>query len=434
MDQISIWNTQLSEGLWDQHLAQVYGEGDLSGAKARIRALLMGWQQEFGRSDCAGVYSAPGRTELLGNHTDHQLGKVLAASVNVDMLAAAAPNHTQFIRIVSQGYEPVVVDLTQLSPIPQEENTSAALVRGIAASLTNLGYPLSGVDAYVTSNVPAGSGLSSSAAYEVLVGQMLSGLFCDDALTPVQLAQIGQYAENHYFGKPCGLMDQIACAVGGAVYIDFHDPADPQVVQRPMDPVKEGYALCILDCGADHADLTQEYAAIPAEMKQVARLCGGDVLSQVAEADFYAALPRLRPQCGDRPLLRAMHYYSENRRVAQALDALGRDDFSAFLSCVRASGHSSATLLQNSSVSATPNHQPVSLALGLAQHCLGDGGTVRVHGGGFAGTIQAYVPLAQLEGFQASMEAFLAPGCCHVFSIRPVGCCTLLAHTESEVE
>jgi galactokinase len=433
MDSISNWKSELTQGVWDQRLITLYSEEQLLPARHRITDLLDAWSAHFDRTDCAGVYSAPGRTELGGNHTDHQHGRVLAASVNVDMLAAAAPNGTHLIRIASEGYPELSIDLEELSPKPEEENTSAALVRGIAAKLVELGYPISGVDGYITSNVPAGSGLSSSAAYEVLVGTILNQLFCGNALSPVQIAQISQYAENVYFGKPCGLMDQMACSVGGAVGIDFAEPDHPLVEQISVPLSQYGYALCIIDCGADHADLTDEYAAIPRELEQVCTLFGAEVLREVPEEKFYQHLPSVRRFVGDRAMLRAIHVFEENKRVAAQVAALKAGDFPEFLELVRASGRSSWMYLQNITPAGQTRQQALAFALAVAERLVGDAGAVRVHGGGFAGTLQAYVPTEGLSSFRERIEAVLGQGCCHVLTIRPEGGYTLLAQADKEV-
>lgn len=416
---------KLAGGGYDDRLRHVYcAEGAaLETARARVRAAAEGFLRTFERSPDTpvGVFSGPGRTELGGNHTDHQHGRVLAASINLDALACAAPNGSSTIRILSEGYPMLEVSLSDLIPNEKERGTSAALVRGVAAKIASLGYTLGGFDAYVISNVLGGSGLSSSAAYEVMVGVTISHLFCHDALTAVQLAQIGQYAENVYFGKPCGLMDQMASAVGSAVSIDFADIESPVVHRVNYDFMQSGYALCIIDTGADHADLTDEYAAIPSEMGAIAAYFGKAVLREVPEAEFRAALPALREAAGDRAVLRAMHFYAEDDRAAAEAAALEAGDFAKFLRIAEISGHSSFMYLQNIYCSVRPKEQAVSIALAVAEDALGGEGMCRVHGGGFAGTIQAFVPLAKLDAFRARMESVLDEGCCLVLSIRPEG-------------
>ena len=367
------------------------------------------------------VFSAPGRTELSGNHTDHQHGRVLAAAVDLDTRATVAKNDLGCLRILSEGYPLCRVALDDLAQKPEEAGTTAALIRGVAARFVQLGATLSGVDAYVTSTVLPGSGLSSSAAFEVLIGTILNRLFCGGRFTPVQIAQIGQWAENVYFGKPCGLMDQTASAVGGVVAIDFADPAVPQVRRLDVDLHALGYALCILDSGADHAALTDEYAAIPAEMNAAAAVFGKTCLRDVAETDFYARLAEVRRAAGDRAALRAMHFFDDDRRVSRQADALARGDFDEFLRLVNESGRSSWLLLQNVVPRGQTREQPMAVALALAEKLLGGRGACRVHGGGFAGTIQAFVPLEQLDAFRRGMEAVLGAGSCHVLSVRTAG-------------
>lgn len=380
------------------------------------------FQKTFGIPAQA-LFSAPGRTELGGNHTDHQRGRVLAASVDLDILAAVAVNHSGIVRVQSEGYPMFTVDLREKEPKKEEENTSAALVRGMAVKMEKMGCPIgdAGLDICVTSSVPGGSGLSSSAAFEVLIGTVFNHIFWNDSRTPVQIAQIGQYAENVYFGKPCGLMDQTASSVGGVVAIDFADPAAPVVEAIALDLTAAGYALCILDSGADHADLTDEYAAITQELKEVCRVFGKEALRDVPEEEFFAALKTVRAAAGDRGTLRAFHVYQENRRAAQEAQAIRDGDIGRFLRLVRESGDSSALYLQNVVPCGQSNRQELLFTIALAKRLLGGEGAVRVHGGGFGGTAQAFVPLDRLEGFRDGMEAVIGKGSCHVVAIRPVG-------------
>jgi len=366
-------------------------------------------------------FSAPGRTEISGNHTDHQHGCVLAGAVNLETTAEVSLNGTRLIRVYSQGYAPVEISLDSLQPVDAEKNSTAALVRGVAAAFRARGAELRGFDAHVRSNVLPGSGLSSSAAFEVLMGTIMNELFFDRRLSPVEIAQIGQYAENVYFGKPSGLMDQTASSVGGMVFIDFADPAAPVVEKLSFDFGKAGHALCIIDSGADHADLTDEYAAVTRELKAVCTHFGKNVLREIDEEDFYAALPALRGKVPDRALLRAMHFYAENKRVLQQVDALKHDDFDRFLQLVKESGRSSWMYLQNISPAGAVQHQEVAVTLALCDTLLGARGAYRIHGGGFAGTVQAFVPIDMLEGFKAGMDAMLGEGRCHVLSIRQEG-------------
>ncbi len=373
----------------------------------------------FGR-EARYVFSAPGRTELGGNHTDHQLGRVLAGAVSVDTAAAVAPNGERVIRLQSDGYPLCLVSLDELEIRPEDFGTTLSLIRGVAAGIAAEGHALTGFDAYVCSRVLPGSGLSSSAAFEVLLGTILNHLDgC--GLDAVRIAQIGQFAENRYFGKPCGLMDQMASSVGGIVTIDFADRDHPAVEPLDFDFAACGHALCIVNSGADHADLTDEYAAIPREMAEVCRVFGKAHLREVDEAEFYARLPEVRTIAGDRAALRAMHIFDDNRRVAQQVDALKAGDFARFLELVNESGRSSWLYLQNVVPTGSTRHQELALSLALAARLLQGRGACRVHGGGFAGTIQAFVPLDLLESFRVGMEAVLGAGSCQVLSIRREG-------------
>ena len=367
------------------------------------------------------MFSAPGRTEISGNHTDHQHGCVLAGAFNLETVADVTLNGTDMIRVASEGYAPVEIDLRDLSVHEAEKNTTAALIRGVAANFAQRGAKLRGFDASVRSTVLPGSGLSSSAAFEVLIGTICNELFFGGKLTAVEIAQIGQWAENVYFGKPCGLMDQTASSVGGMVFIDFADPAHPVVEKLDFDFARAGHALCIIDSGADHADLTDEYAAIPGEMKAVARLLGREVLRDVPEVEFFAAIPQLRGRVPDRAILRAVHFYQENQRVQAQAEALRQNDFAEFLRLTKESGRSSWMYLQNITPAGAIDHQEVAVALALCDSLLGGRGAFRVHGGGFAGTVQAFVPLDLLDEFKAKIEAVLGAGACHVLSIRPEG-------------
>ena len=366
-------------------------------------------------------FSAPGRTEIGGNHTDHQRGRVLAAAVNLDTRAAVRLNGTGTIRILSKGYPMCQVDLAELTPVESEINSTPALIRGVAARFAQLGCQVQGFDAYCESTVLPGSGLSSSAAYEVLIGTIINGLFFDGTVSQPEIAQIGQYAENVFFGKPCGLMDQMASAVGNLVTIDFFDKDHPIIEPVDFDFASCGHALCIIDSQASHADLTDEYAAIPGELKAVCAHFSKDVLSQIPETDFFAELPALRKECGDRAVLRAIHFYQENARVPQQVAALKAGDFDAFLALVKQSGYSSYMYLQNVIPAGYKAHQDVAVSLALCEYYLNGRGAYRVHGGGFAGTVQAFVPFDLLDTFKAGIDAVLGDGACHVLSIRPQG-------------
>ncbi|MBP3634250.1 MAG: galactokinase [Oscillospiraceae bacterium] len=367
------------------------------------------------------IFSAPGRTEISGNHTDHQHGCVLAGAVDLETVAEVTLNGTDMICVQSQGYAPVEISIKDLALREEEKNTTAALIRGVAANFAERGAKLQGFDAKVSSTVLPGSGLSSSAAFEVLIGTIINELFFDKTCTPVEIAQIGQWAENVYFGKPCGLMDQTASSVGGMVFIDFNDPSAPVVERLDFDFAAAGHALCIIDSGADHADLTDEYAAIPGELKQVCALFGKQVLRDIPEEEFFAKLPRIRGKVSDRAILRAVHFYQENTRVQRQAQALRENDFDTFLRLAGESGRSSWMYLQNITPAGAVEQQAVGVTLALCDTLLKGRGAYRVHGGGFAGTVQAFVPKDLLDGFKSGIEAVLGEGSCHVLSIRPEG-------------
>ena len=389
-------------------------------APAQKEALDAGFAAAFGGVPTR-YFSAPGRTEIGGNHTDHQRGRVLAAAVNLDTVAAVRENGTDTIRILSKGYPRCEISVKELVSKEDERNSTPALIRGVAARFAQLGCWVKGFDAYCESTVLPGSGLSSSAAYEVLIGTIINHLFFEGKVSQAEVARIGQYAENVFFGKPCGLMDQTASAVGNLVTIDFFDKEHPVIKPVAFDFVSCGHALCIIDSGADHADLTDEYAAITQEMKAICGHFGKDVLTQIEEAEFFATIPALRKECGDRAVLRAIHFYQENARVPRQVAALEQGDFAAFLQLIKESGHSSYMYLQNVIPAGYKQHQDVALALALCEHFLQGKGAYRVHGGGFAGTVQAFVPFELLESFRTGVDAVLGEGACHVLSIRPQG-------------
>ena len=397
----------------------------MSNEKLKVNAKAMaqlvdGFSAAFGGTP-ERYFSAPGRTEIGGNHTDHQRGRVLAGAVNLDTRAAVRCNGTNTIRVLSKGYPMCVVDLAVLTPQKEEINSTPALIRGVAARFVELGCKVEGFDAYMESTVLPGSGLSSSAAFEVLVGTIINQLFFAGKVSQPEIAMIGQYAENVFFGKPCGLMDQTASAVGGMVTIDFAEKDNPDIQPVEFDFAACGHALCIIDSGADHADLTDEYAAVTLEFKALCAHFGKEVLTEVPEADFYAAIPALRAKCGDRAVMRGIHEYEENKRVVAQVAALRSGDFEKFLELIKESGYSSYMYLQNVSPAGYVQHQDMAVALGLCQHYLQGKGAYRVHGGGFAGTVQAFVPFELLESFRAGIEDALGAGACHVLSIRPQG-------------
>ena len=341
--------------------------------------------------------------------------------MNLDTLAAVRCNGTDTIRILSEGYPMCEVSLAQLEPVESEINSTPALVRGVAARFTQLGCKVEGFDAYCTSTVLPGSGLSSSAAYEVLIGTIINHMFFDGKVSQPEVAQIGQYAENVFFGKPCGLMDQMASAVGNLVTIDFADKEHPVITPVNVDFASFGHALCIIDSRASHADLTDEYAAIPYELKEICAHFGKEVTTQISEEEFFAAIPALREKCGDRAVLRAVHEYQENKRVPLQVAALENGDFDTFLRLIKESGYSSWMYLQKVIPAGYKRNQDVALSLALCEHYLNGKGAYRVHGGGFAGTVQAFVPFEILETFRAGIDAVLGEGACHVLSIRPQG-------------
>ena len=366
-------------------------------------------------------FSAPGRTEVSGNHTDHQRGRVLAGAVNLDTVAAVRANGSNVIRVQSKGYPLCQVRLDALEPVADEINSTPALIRGVAARFAQLGCKVEGFDAYCESTVLPGSGLSSSAAFEVLIGTIINHLFFGGRVSQPEIAQIGQYAENVFFGKPCGLMDQTASAVGGLVTIDFADKERPDIRPVHFDFSTTGHALCIIDSRADHADLTDEYAAIPGELKALCAFFGKEVITEIPEEEFYAAIPALREKYPDRAIMRAIHEYNENRRVPQQVACLEKGDFDGFLRLAKESGYSSWMYLQNVVPAGYVKQQAMAVALGLCEHYLQGRGAYRVHGGGFAGTVQAFVPFDLLESFRAGIDAALGEGACHVLSIRPQG-------------
>ncbi len=405
----------------DEDLVWLYGADGLVSARNRALSQARKLLNTYAPTGSAGLFSGPGRTEIGGNHTDHQHGRVLCASVDLDVFAAAALNGTATVHMESAGYAPLTVDLGDLRPRESEYGSAAGLIRGVAAGVRERGYTVAGFDACAVSSVLSGSGLSSSAAFEVMVGNILNAFCCEGKLSPVEIAKIGQFAENVYFGKPCGLMDQMGSSIGGAEAIDFADPENPLVTPVVYDFAASGHALCVVDTRSDHAGLTGDYAAIPREMRAVAARFGKSVLREVDPADFRAALPKLRAECGDRAVLRAMHFFSENERAGLEAEALNRGDFAGFLRLVSASGLSSELLLQNVRSPKTPEKQAVSVALAIGRELLHGRGAIRVHGGGFAGTVQAFVPGDLVPEFKKGVEDVFGSGSCRVLRIRPVG-------------
>ncbi len=369
-------------------------------------------------------FSAPGRTEVCGNHTDHNHGKVAAAAVNLDIIAAVVPTDDGIISVKSEGFDKIdVVDSSDLTVHEEELTHSAALIRGVCAGLKARGYNVGGFKAYTSSDVLKGSGLSSSAAFEVLIGEIINGLYCGGRVSAVEIAQIAQYAENVYFGKPSGLMDQMASSVGGFISIDFADTDKPVIESMSFDLAANDCHLCIIDAKGSHAELTPEYAAVPQEMKSVAAVLGKGYLRELTRQDIFDNMSEIRDKCGDRAVLRALHFFDENDRVDALCAALKSGDFESFLKTVTASGESSYMYLQNVFAASQPSQQSMSLALYLCKKLLenADPHAFRVHGGGFAGTVQAFVPTNALEGFKKGIEQVFGEESCHVLNIRPVG-------------
>ncbi len=405
-------------------LAVVYGD-EASAQQSRYEALFDAYENDFGAGADVRFFSAPGRTEVGGNHTDHNNGKVLAAAVNLDAVAAVEATNDGIIRVNSQGYESLVIDTACLEVVDSEAGTSAALIRGVCARFKELGYNYGGFNASMVSLVLSGSGLSSSAAYEVLIGTILNYLYNDGKISAVEIAQISQYAENVFFKKPCGLMDQTACSVGGFVKIDFEDTAKPVIEKVDFDIAKHGYNLCIIDTGGDHADLTDDYAAIRLEMNSVAEFFGKPVLRQVAESDVMANIGDIRLKTGDRAVERAIHFYNENKRVERLAGALSDGDFESFKATIIESGKSSYMYNQNCFTLTNPKEQPVALALCVAEELLKGKGAYRVHGGGFAGTIQAFVPVEITDEFVGAMSKILGENSCYILKVRSHGGCEI---------
>ena len=367
------------------------------------------------------LFSAPGRSEIGGNHTDHQRGCALGAAVNLDIVAVVAFHDEGVIRLYSEGYGMTEIDLSDLDIHENEKGKSIGIVRGIAARFAQMGVKIGGFDAYSVSDVLSGSGLSSSAAFETLIGTIIDVQYNDGKAGEIEIAKIGQYTENVYFGKGSGLLDQMVCSVGGFVFLDFRDAEQPVVEKHNFDFAKAGYNLCITDTKGSHSDLTDDYVAVPSEMKQVAAYFGKEVLREVDEKEFFQAIPALRGKCSDRAILRAMHFFGENNRAIAEADALDRGDLERFFTLYHQSADSSANLLQNLYATKKPLEQGIPLAIAVSKSVLGNDASVRVHGGGFAGTIQAFVPLDQTEAYREKMDALFGAGSCYVLRIRPVG-------------
>lgn len=412
----------ISAGKFDENLKKVYVlDSAVLKQRDRYVELLNTFGELFGFDRDVNIVSAPGRTEVCGNHTDHNNGKVLAASINLDAIAVVAKNDDNIIRVKSQGHRMNLVDLDDLTPDENKFGDSTALVQGVAAGIKELGFEVKGFDACTTSDVMGGSGLSSSAAFEVLLGSILSYVYNDGKISSVDVAKISQTAENKFFGKPCGLLDQMASSVGTFVTIDFKSVKEPVIKKVDFDFSQSGHSLCIVDTHGNHSDLTDDYAAVRGEMESVAKAMGKSVLREISYEDFFCAIPELTSKVNDRAILRAIHFFNENKRVDKAVQCLENNDFEGFKQVIIESGRSSYMLNQNVYSPKNPTEQKLSLALAISEEILKGKGAWRVHGGGFAGTIQAFVPNDILETYKTKIEAVFGEGSCYVLIIRPVG-------------
>ena len=422
-----ILKEKIASGDYDARLKEVYlSDKAVADQKERLAVIIDEYVKLFGDNENIELFSAPGRTEVGGNHTDHNHGKVLAASVDLDTVAAAVKRDDSVIVEKSFNFDALEVDISDLNIHTEEFGKSSGLIRGMCAGFVEYGYKIGGFNAASMSRVLSGSGLSSSAAYEVLIGTILNHLYNDGKVSAVDIAKIAQFAENKYFGKPCGLMDQMASSVGSFITIDFKDPSEPIIKKVNFDFASCGHALCIIDTGGDHADLTDDYAAVRGEMEQAAEVFGKSVLRDVDEAEFMSNISLVREKVNDRAVLRAIHFYAENKRAEAEVKALESGDFDAFKELVTESGRSSYMYNQNVFTTKDVAHQGVSLALAMCEYLLKGKGAWRVHGGGFAGTVQAFVPVDMLDDFCEKIEAVFSKGSCHVLSIRPFGGIKLL--------
>lgn len=419
MKKASLVIKEIQEGTYNDVLKEVYiDESRIEKQPQRYVAAIEKFISLYGDQEIE-IYSTPGRSEVSGNHTDHQNGEVLAAAINLDIIAVVSKNDV--VKVLSDDYDLKPISLDDLSKKEDEVGTSEGLMRGVLARFKELGYAIGGFNGYMTSDVLQGSGLSSSAAFEVMIGTILSGLYNEMKVDPVVIGQVGQYSENVYFGKPCGLMDQMACSVGSLIHIDFADPENPIVEQLKFDLNTYGYSLCITDTKGTHTDLTPDYAAIPQEMKKAAECLGKNFLGEVSKEEIINNITRIRDCAGDRAALRALHFVCENERVKEEVDALKKNNFPQFLTKVKESGDSSFKYLQNVYTCHDVQHQNVSIALALSDVIFGKKGVCRVHGGGFAGTIQAFVPNYLVSNYQKEMDKIFGNGSCEVLKIRKYG-------------
>ena len=412
----------IENSVYDENLKKVYVTDEaVEKQKPRYIEAISDFAELFGYDRDISIISAPGRTEVCGNHTDHNNGKVLAAAINLDAIAIVSKNDDGIVRVKSKGHKINIVDLADLEPKEANYGNSTTLVQGVAAGIKNLGYEVSGFDAYTMSDVMGGSGLSSSAAFEVLIGSVFSYLFNGGSIGAVDIAKVAQYSENVFFGKPCGLLDQMASSVGTFVTIDFKSTSEPVIKKVDFDFASSGHSLCIVDTGGNHSDLTEDYAAVRQEMESVAKALGKNVLREIDYDTFFNAIPELTDKVNDRAILRAIHFYNENKRVEKAVESLESGDFEGFKEIILESGFSSYMLNQNVYTPKNPTEQKISLALAISAELLKGKGAWRVHGGGFAGTVQAFVPNEMLSEYKTTMEAVFGKDTCHVLIIRPVG-------------
>ncbi len=402
-------------------LKKLYAGRDMETVKARYGAAIEEFEGLYGKTENISIFSVAGRSEICGNHTDHNHGKVLAASIDLDIIAVAAKTDDGVIRIKSAGFPEDIVDTASLSPVEAEKGKSSALIRGVCDGFVKNGHAVGGFAAYTTSDILGGSGLSSSAAFEDMVGTILNHFYNDGQIGYMELSQISQYAENVHFGKPCGLMDQVACAAGGFVYIDFGNSDTPAAERVELNLAEHGYSLCIVNTGGSHANLTDDYAAVPAEMKKIAAFFEKPVLRGITKEELLQNAAALRSTAGDRAVLRALHFVKENTRVERLMQALKDGNISSFLTIIKESGRSSAELLQNYYSPKAPEEQGITLACAIAEELLGESGAWRVHGGGFAGTMQAFVPHDKMAAFKETMESVFGAGAVTELSVRPLG-------------
>ena len=422
MQNIMSVRESLEQGSLDQKIKEIYvDEQRVPYNRERYIRAIDRFTELFPSEKEIEIYSAPGRSEVCGNHTDHQNGMVLATSINLDAIAIVAKAEEPVIRLVSGDFPMEEVDVADLSMKEEEQSTTTALIRGVAAGMKERGHKVGGFTVYITSDVLMGAGMSSSAAFESLIGTILSGLYNDMKVSSIEIAQIGQYAENIYFGKPCGLMDQMACSVGGMIFIDFKEKEHPEVRQVHTDFEKAGLSLCIVDTKGSHADLTPDYAAVPAEMNQVAQALGREHLREVPRETFFKELPKLWKETSGRAVLRAIHFYEEEDRVLRGVKSLEESDYQGFLDVIKASGDSSAKYLQNIYSPKDVDSQNVTVALAVSESILGENGVCRVHGGGFAGTIQAFVKNEAVAAYKEQIEAIYGDDSCHVLKVRLQG-------------